>query len=100
MVLVLIVFLPAETSTCTSAYIAVWLELYYYCLGGLCTCKYYCPIENLVSGDTTVFCELYLKPLLCIGQYMYIILLIDIIPTVAFDFTLIILLSPTGVSLL
>ena len=56
-------------------------------------------IEILVSGDTTAFCELhvYLKPLLHIGQY--VILLIGIIPTVAFKFILIVLLSPTGVSL-
>ena len=43
----------------------------YFC--HLCTCKYYCRIENLVSGDTTAFCELYLKPHLYIGQYYYII---------------------------
>ena len=52
---------------------------------------YYYLNENFVSEDTTAFCELYLKPLLYIGQY--IILLIDIMPTVAFDYILIMIIS-------
>ena len=50
------------------------------------------PYWDLSIWRYYYFCELYLKPLL------YIILLIDIIPTDAFDFTLIILLSPMGVN--
>ena len=46
---------------------------------------YYYLNENFVSEDTTAFCELYLKP-----HY-------DIMPTVAFDYILIMITSYNAV---